>query len=232
MTVAGGSPSSGRCLGWDHAGNLNCCQVGVREDHLICPFSTQLFSVRCLSYQLPHSSEHRSHLSDTSFPCWRLVFSLSWAAVYTERLFSSFKSIQDWVRPCFKLKNTSRLSHDFVSIMVLMVWVWGDFMPALPVISWLPLYHFIYGGEFAAVMSVNFSFSLHKSARRHSQQRTVSHCLCQALDELHTPQSWGTQGPPRHVYVQKLGLNPFCSVLYQSTQIPSKSQVRNTDMSK
>lgn len=34
------------------------------------------------------------------------------------------------------------------------------------------------------------------------------------------------------LYVQKLGLNPFCSVLCQSIQIPSESQARNTDMSK
>lgn len=117
--------------------------------------------------------------------------------------------------------------------MVLMVWAQGDcFVPALLVISWLPLYHFTCGGELAVVISINFSFSLRKSARRHSQQRTVSHCLHQALDELHTPQLWGAQSPLRHVYVQKLGLNPFFSVLCQSIQIPCESQARNTDMSK
>lgn len=90
----------------------------------------------------------------------------------------------------------------FVSIMIFMIWAWGDcFVPALLVISGMSLYHFTCGGELAAVISVSFSFSLHKSTRRHSQQRTVSHCLHQILDELHTPQLWGTQGPPRHVYV-------------------------------
>lgn len=39
--------------------------------------------------------------------------------------------------------------------------------------SWLPLYHFISQGELAAVISVNFSLSFHKSSRRHSQQRIL-----------------------------------------------------------
>lgn len=72
-------------------GNLNCCPAGVREDHLICPFSTQLFfgmsgvcSVRPISLWLTHQcSEHPSHFLNTSLLCRRLIISFSQSAVST-----------------------------------------------------------------------------------------------------------------------------------------------------
>jgi len=42
-------------------GILNCCQVGVREEHLTCPFSTQLFSGVCQVFVLSGLSLSGSH---------------------------------------------------------------------------------------------------------------------------------------------------------------------------
>ena len=136
---------------------------------------------------------------------------------------------QDW----FKLENTSSLSQDFICVCHSLNGLDTGWLLCVCFPSDLPrcLYHFISGGEPATVISVNFSLSFHKSARRHSQQRTIFHCLHQALHQLHNPHLWGIQDPPRRVYVQKLGLNATCPALCQSTQIPREAQTKNTDIS-
>ena len=125
-------------------GNLNCCQVGVREDHLICPFPTQLFSGICqvfvlsgLSLSGSHTNALRtlatsqicpSHVGGSYFHFHKVLCLLG--------LFSSFQSIYDWARLWFKQKTPqASLRTSFVSVIDLMVWAWGDcFVPALLVI--------------------------------------------------------------------------------------------------
>lgn len=176
MTAAGGSPNSGRCLGWDHAGNLNCCQVGVREDHLIYPFSTQLFSVRCLSYQLTHQLWAPQPYPKYILPLLEAhIFTFTSCCVYWDvsQILSPFMTEQDRGLS-LKIPQSSPRTYFVCHGSNGLGMEWHCFVPALLVISWLPLSHFICGGELTPVISVNFSFSLHKSARKHSQQRTVS----------------------------------------------------------
>lgn len=55
-------------------GNLNCCPAGVREDHLICPFSTQLFFGICQVFVLSGLSLSGSHTNALSTPATSQIY--------------------------------------------------------------------------------------------------------------------------------------------------------------
>lgn len=115
------------------------CEVFVLSDHTPALSTTAISQI------------HPSHVRGPYFHFHKLLCLLG--------LFPNFKSIYDWARPWFK--NTSKLSQDLLCVCHGsngLGMEWHCFVPALLLISWLPLCHFTSGGELTAVISVNFSF--------------------------------------------------------------------------